>query len=73
MVIAAGCVMAMVPKATVVSASAPRSDVTALLVLDLQVDFVERSGKMPIAPDQMDQVLTTSNRAIEAAAARRLT
>jgi nicotinamidase-related amidase len=42
-------------------------------VLDLQVDFVERSGRMPIASDQIDQVLTTSNRAIEAAAARHLT
>ncbi len=44
------------------------SDATALLVLDLQVDFLERNGRMPIAPDQMDEVLTMSNQAMEAAA-----
>ncbi|MGH7934748.1 MAG: cysteine hydrolase family protein [Candidatus Binataceae bacterium] len=49
--------------------SVSHSDAAALLVLDLQVDFVEHDGRMPIAPDQIDQVLRTSNNAIEAAAA----
>ncbi len=43
----------------------------ALLVLDLQVDFLNRDGRMPIASGQMEQVLANSNRAIEAAAAHR--
>jgi len=52
--------------------SASRSDLTALLVLDLQVDFLNPSGRMPIAADQTDPVLAASNRAIEAAASRHL-
>jgi len=73
MVIAAGCLIAVAPNAPAVSATVPRSDATALLVLDLQVDFVERSGRMPIASEQIEQVLTRSNRAIAAAAAGHLT
>jgi len=62
----------MIPNAPAAIASAPRSDSTALLVLDLQVDFVERGGRMPIAGDQIDQVLAASNRVIKTAAARDL-
>jgi len=72
MVIAASCLSIMMPKALSASESVPSSDASALLVLDLQVDFVERSGRMPIAADQIDQVLKTSNLAIEAAAARHM-
>ncbi|MGH7985261.1 MAG: cysteine hydrolase family protein [Candidatus Binataceae bacterium] len=48
------------------------ADTTALLVLDLQVDFLEPNGRMPIARDQIGQVLANSNRAIEAATARHI-
>ena len=63
----------MAPKSPALGTGGPHSDATALLVLDLQVDFIERSGRMPIASEQVDQVLSASNRAIEAAAARHLT
>ncbi len=62
----------MMPNATAAITSPPRSDLTALLVLDLQVDFVAPNGRMPIAGDQIDQVLAASNRVIKTAAARDL-
>jgi nicotinamidase/pyrazinamidase len=36
----------------------------ALLVLDLQVDFVDPSGRLPISRDQISPVLAAANRAI---------
>lgn len=72
MVIAVSCLSIIMPKAPGASESVPRSDASALLVLDLQVDFVERGGRMPIAADQIEQVLKMSNLAIEASAARQM-
>ena len=39
----------------------------ALLVLDLQVDFVDPAGRLPISRDQISPVLAAANRAIAAA------
>ena len=39
----------------------------ALLVLDLQVDFVDPAGRLPISRDQISPVLAAANRAIGAA------
>jgi nicotinamidase/pyrazinamidase len=39
----------------------------ALLVLDLQVDFVDPAGRLPIARDQISPVLAAANQAIAAA------
>ncbi len=36
----------------------------ALLVLDLQVDFVDPAGRLPISHDQISPVLAAANRAI---------
>lgn len=44
---------------------------TALLVLDLQIDFLEPQGRLPIAREEVAPVLAAANRAIAAAAARR--
>jgi nicotinamidase/pyrazinamidase len=44
----------------------------ALLVLDLQVDFVDPAGRLPISPDQIAPVLAAANRAIAAAKSRHL-
>ncbi|HZO80620.1 MAG TPA: isochorismatase family cysteine hydrolase [Candidatus Binataceae bacterium] len=41
--------------------------ISALLVLDLQVDFLEPNGRMPIAREQIAPVLAAANRAIAAA------
>jgi nicotinamidase/pyrazinamidase len=40
---------------------------TALLLLDLQVDFVDPAGRLPISRDQISPVLAAANRAIAAA------
>jgi nicotinamidase/pyrazinamidase len=39
----------------------------ALLVLDLQVDFVDPAGRLPISRDQISPVVAAANRAIAAA------
>jgi nicotinamidase/pyrazinamidase len=39
----------------------------ALLVLDLQVDFIDPAGRLPISHDQIPPVLAAANRAIAAA------
>jgi nicotinamidase/pyrazinamidase len=44
----------------------------ALLVLDLQVDFVDPAGRLPISRDQISPVLAAANRAIAAANGGRL-
>ncbi|MGH9759711.1 MAG: hypothetical protein ACREAC_02595, partial [Blastocatellia bacterium] len=49
----------------------PHAGTIALLVLDLQVDFLDRNGRMPIAQDQIGPVLANSNRVIEAATPHR--
>lgn len=71
--IAFATLLSMQPIFSALGRGAPHSDATALLVLDLQVDFVDADGRMPIACNQIDQVLMMSNRAIEAAAAHHLT
>ncbi len=64
--------LTMGPGASIVSPNESGPDAAiALLVLDLQVDFLDRGGRMPIAPDQMPKVLAKSNQAIEASAAHR--
>jgi nicotinamidase-related amidase len=63
----AGRQLIMVPGTPMANTRVSYSDVTSLLVLDLQVDFLECNGRMPIAPEQIDQVLAMSNQAIEAA------
>jgi nicotinamidase-related amidase len=50
--------------------SAANPNRAALLVLDMQVDFLSPNGRMPIAPGQIEPVLANSNRAIMAAATR---
>ncbi|MGH8012177.1 MAG: cysteine hydrolase family protein [Candidatus Binataceae bacterium] len=50
----------------------PHAGTIALLVLDLQVDFLDRNGRMPIAQDQIGPVLANSNRVIEAATPHRI-
>ncbi len=62
---AAGLAMAM----TTASRQAARGGTSALLVLDLQVDFLQANGRMPIAREQIAPVLGAANRAIAAAAA----
>jgi nicotinamidase-related amidase len=42
----------------------------ALLVLDLQRDFLEEGGRMPIATSQMEPLLAVANAAIDHAAAQ---
>jgi len=37
-------------------------DNRALILIDLQVDFLEGSGRMPVAQDQVAQVIGTANR-----------
>jgi nicotinamidase/pyrazinamidase len=44
----------------------------ALLVLDLQVDFVDPAGRLPISRDQISPVLAAANRAIAAAKSEHL-
>lgn len=39
----------------------------ALLVIDLQRDFLESGGRMPIAPSQVEPLLTAANGLIDAA------
>lgn len=54
------------------SAGPPSRSRTALLVLDLQVDFVDPAGRLPIARDQIQPLLEAANRAIDAAARHHL-
>lgn len=54
------------------NASFAQDGAAALLVLDLQVDFVEPHGRMPIARDQIGPMLAATNQAIAAAAAHRI-
>jgi nicotinamidase-related amidase len=43
---------------------------TALLVLDLQRDFLENTGRMPIARAQVEPLIAAANAAVDAATAR---
>lgn len=45
---------------------------TALLLLDLQVDFLQPNGRLPVAQDQVPGMLEATNRAIRAAGAREM-
>jgi nicotinamidase/pyrazinamidase len=54
------------------SADRPAGSRTALLVLDLQVDFVDPAGRFPIARDQIEPLLEAANLAIDAAARHHL-
>ncbi|MDQ2946621.1 MAG: isochorismatase family protein [Acidobacteriota bacterium] len=43
----------------------------ALLILDLQKDFLARDGKLPVAADQAAALLVTANQLLDAASAKR--
>jgi nicotinamidase-related amidase len=45
---------------------------SALLVLDLQRDFLEDTGRMPVARDQVGPLLSAANALIDAAPAREM-